>query len=295
VLIVTIDDDGAYPPWFLERLVNGYERTGCITCFRAKRAKRRGDGRFKPFLSWPGVQPTEESVSLFNYPLGSWGILYSPRHFSERVFDEAAMKASPTACEPWLYGKLIFAGRRRVFYGAASRCCARTKIVSGKSTPKNRMPDCVPCGSIWEPCSNPHANPALSNQTRGAPVRAGSRLSIRLRWIDVSAVAAARPDRRAREIAASLAHARALEAFLDTLAPFGVVIEDECDPGAEYFVDASGRVRFLCAVRSQSKEAPFGGDYQRGVCSEVGGVRLRCESPVRFILSAPAPRGRSGR
>jgi hypothetical protein len=62
VLIVTIDDDGAYPPWFLERLVNGYERTGCITCFRAKRAKRRGDGRFKPFLSWPGVQPTEESV-----------------------------------------------------------------------------------------------------------------------------------------------------------------------------------------------------------------------------------------
>ena len=110
VLIVTIDDDGAYPPWFLERLVNGYERTGCITCFRAKRAKRRGDGRFKPFLSWPGVQPTEESVSLFNYPLGSWGILYSPRHFSERVFDEAAMKASPTACEPWLYGNTYLRG-----------------------------------------------------------------------------------------------------------------------------------------------------------------------------------------
>ena len=47
------------------------------------------------------------------------------------------------------------------------------------------------------------------------------------KWIDVSAIAAARPDRRAREIAASLAHARALEAFLDTLAPFGVVIEDD--------------------------------------------------------------------
>jgi len=46
-------------------------------------------------------------------------------------------------------------------------------------------------------------------------------------WIDVQAVDAVRPLRREREIAASLAHAKALEAFLATDAPFGVVIEDD--------------------------------------------------------------------
>jgi len=129
--------------------------------------------------------------------------------------------------------------------------------------------------------AEPRSAPALASQSA-------------YEWIDVSAVAAARPDRRAREIAASLAHARALEAFLDTLAPFGVVIEDDAilAPNTSWMLLAG--YDFFVPFGHNRKKRPSEAIINVGMFRGRGrSLTLRVAGSLYPVC--PAPRGRSGR
>jgi hypothetical protein len=105
--IATVDDDVAYPPDLLERLVRGAEENrSVITCNRAHRVKRRPDGSLAPFRDWQFNVADEAArrPSTDIIPLGVGGILYPPRALHPMVDDaEMFQRLCPHGDDLWFY------------------------------------------------------------------------------------------------------------------------------------------------------------------------------------------------
>jgi hypothetical protein len=100
VIIVTIDDDTLYPPDFLERLLDAFERHHCIVAFSGRRMLVDQDTGPAPYEEWPRIEPPE-NTNLLNFPIGKDGILYCPAFFTRQVFDPIATTLSPNNDDIW--------------------------------------------------------------------------------------------------------------------------------------------------------------------------------------------------
>jgi hypothetical protein len=109
-IIVTVDDDVVYPPWFLRRLVEKSEKDTCC-CYLAKQMKYNRDGTPAPYITYPGVHRSTVTENLI--PIGAHGILYRPRMFTPRILrlNEYLVKASLTD-DLWVTVNLRIAGTR---------------------------------------------------------------------------------------------------------------------------------------------------------------------------------------
>lgn len=98
--IATVDDDRLYPVGWLSRLLDtAAESPQTIICGRG-RLMRVADGGFLPFGDWPFVELPAPSFLLF--PVGSWGVLYSPGALDPIVSDRALLeKLAPLDDDTW--------------------------------------------------------------------------------------------------------------------------------------------------------------------------------------------------
>lgn len=114
-VIVTADDDAVYPYDWLEALYSGYASTPQkIAAHRCRMMWFQG-WDLAPYKKWPLVSPENQGRlraefqtairdpfrDLFIFPTGMGGVLYSPRFFSELVFDKIFLKLSPFNDDIW--------------------------------------------------------------------------------------------------------------------------------------------------------------------------------------------------
>lgn len=99
--VVTADDDVLYPPWWLERLIEAYERQpNVIHCHRAHRMDV-GPWHFAPYSSWgPCRSPTPSHLNLIT---GVSGAIY-PAEFLRHVARQGTpfLASCPKADDIWL-------------------------------------------------------------------------------------------------------------------------------------------------------------------------------------------------
>lgn len=100
-LIITTDDDILYPEDFVERLYCAYvHNPNKIYFYRGHLMKVR-NGKILPYKDWD-LETELRTPSLFNFPTGCGGVLYSSSLIDDEVFNEDAfMKLAPTADDVW--------------------------------------------------------------------------------------------------------------------------------------------------------------------------------------------------
>ena len=114
--VVTADDDTAYPPGWLARLVAGRLATGAVTAWSGhpivvRRGAVAGYGR------WFGAA-LPEGPALRVLPIGKDGVLYSGRDFPPEMLDIATAQAiAPTADDLWLRWHMARVGVRAQVVG----------------------------------------------------------------------------------------------------------------------------------------------------------------------------------
>jgi hypothetical protein len=105
--IATADDDIAYPPDLIERLVDGVDpRRRVITCNRAHRMKRDPDGTIAPFGEWQFnvIDEAASQPSADLLPVGVAGILYPPGALDPIVADSRMFeRLCPHGDDLWFY------------------------------------------------------------------------------------------------------------------------------------------------------------------------------------------------
>ncbi|MFP4220646.1 MAG: hypothetical protein ACLFSH_08705 [Phormidium sp.] len=107
-LIVTADDDTAYPPWWLWQLYENYLKHNCVIGFRG-RVMGFQDEKLIPYRKWQ--KKITENPSMLNVPTGKDGVLYSPLHLYPTVRDiDAATHYAPKADDLWLKAHTLLAG-----------------------------------------------------------------------------------------------------------------------------------------------------------------------------------------
>jgi hypothetical protein len=108
ILIVTADDDTAYPPYFLNRLYVHYLKYRCVIGYRG-RAMRFDNGKLAPYKKWQ--KTIQENSSLLNVPTGKDGVLYSPLHFNPKILDiSLAQQHAPKADDLWVKVHTLLSG-----------------------------------------------------------------------------------------------------------------------------------------------------------------------------------------
>ena len=99
-LIATADDDTLYPPDWLSRLVEHYDRHRCIICYRGHRMVRDQKG-FVRYRRWMTSGLTD-NPDVHILPTGKDGILYDSSFFHPAVLNhQAALSLAPTADDIW--------------------------------------------------------------------------------------------------------------------------------------------------------------------------------------------------
>lgn len=107
-LIVTADDDTAYPRYFLSRLYEHYLKYRCVIGYRG-RTMRFDGGKLVSYKKWQ--KTIQENPSLLNVPTGKDGVLYSPLHFNPMTLDIAlAQQYAPKADDLWIKVHTLLAG-----------------------------------------------------------------------------------------------------------------------------------------------------------------------------------------
>lgn len=107
-VIVTADDDMAYPAFWLEKLLAVHEKKpDAIWAAMAR--------RFEPeraYCDWPSVETSAEpSVSGAIFAVGCGGVLYPPGSLDERTRDmRMAMRLAPTADDVWMWAMASLRG-----------------------------------------------------------------------------------------------------------------------------------------------------------------------------------------
>lgn len=115
--IITADDDLYYPPNWIRRLLEAYEKDSpSIVSLRAHLAKVGTDGALLPYREWDRrtdkLQANEKTEFIF--PTGVGGVLYFPGCFSSEVFDENALaELTPKADDVWFFWMARLAGTRQ--------------------------------------------------------------------------------------------------------------------------------------------------------------------------------------
>ena len=113
VLLVTADDDVAYPATWLETLVAGNLATpGCVVCGGGRRIAAR------PYRAWKKTRG-ETKPSLDMLPLGVYGVAWRPNHFTDRVFELATMRRTTARNDD-------------LWFAATRRQCVPVRVVDGE-------------------------------------------------------------------------------------------------------------------------------------------------------------------
>lgn len=114
--IATADDDLYYPADWLKVLVDGLGTDArVITCHRAHRVRRKGDGSFEPYVQWDfDVQDAAaRQASTDILATAGAGALYGPHCLDPRVTDPALFqRLSPHGDDLWFYWCARMAGTR---------------------------------------------------------------------------------------------------------------------------------------------------------------------------------------
>lgn len=107
-LIVTTDDDTAYPPYFLGRLYEHYLEYRCVIGYRGRTMQFDG-GKLVPYKKWQ--KTIQENPSLLNVPTGKDGVLYSPLHLNPKIINIAlAQQHAPKADDLWVKVHTLLSG-----------------------------------------------------------------------------------------------------------------------------------------------------------------------------------------
>ena len=103
-IVVTADDDQFYWMTWLDELVRAWSGSNKeIICHRAHKILTGKNGRPLPYLEWE-YQTLERSATPYLFPTGCAGVLYSPRCFSDAVFNHSLSSAlCPSGDDVWLY------------------------------------------------------------------------------------------------------------------------------------------------------------------------------------------------
>ena len=103
-LIVTADDDMFYPPDWLLKLYEAYQREPqYIHCYRAHLIEKESARQIKKYLDFFGKDKGVHGPSLWLFPTGVAGVIYPPHVFSGEVFNEDVFfKIVPTSDDIWL-------------------------------------------------------------------------------------------------------------------------------------------------------------------------------------------------
>ena len=100
-LIVTADDDTAYPTYFLSRLYECYLIHRCVIGFRGRVMRFDNNNNLFSYKQWP--KTIEVNPTLLNVPTGKDGVLYSPLYLNPDILDlPAAQQHAPKADDLWL-------------------------------------------------------------------------------------------------------------------------------------------------------------------------------------------------
>ncbi|NEQ71641.1 MAG: hypothetical protein F6K23_00245 [Okeania sp. SIO2C9] len=107
-LIVTADDDTAYPPWWLWQLYENYLKHGCVIGFRG-RVMSFDREKLISYKKWS--RNITNNPSMLNVPTGKDGVLYSPLHIYPRVRNiYVAKQYAPKADDLWLKTHTLLTG-----------------------------------------------------------------------------------------------------------------------------------------------------------------------------------------
>jgi len=99
-LIVTADDDTAYPPFWLKRLYDSYLTHRCVIAYRGRSMNFEGN-RLISYKRWS--KNIDANLSLLNVPTGKDGVLYSALSLNPDVLDiVTAQQLAPKADDLWL-------------------------------------------------------------------------------------------------------------------------------------------------------------------------------------------------
>ena len=117
--IITIDDDIAYYPDFLERLINTHKESPSDICaLRMHEMKIRDNGNILPYNNWRlCIEKCPEENRLAFFTTGG-GVLFPPHSLSDEVFNkDVYMSECATADDVWFNAMRILNGVKvtRVF------------------------------------------------------------------------------------------------------------------------------------------------------------------------------------
>ena len=99
-IIITADDDTAYPPDWITGLLSAHAHHDCVIGWRGH-AMAHDRHRWLPYEQWIETQP-QPGPSMFNIPTGKDGVLYQPDMLHEAVTDvKRAMSLAPTGDDLW--------------------------------------------------------------------------------------------------------------------------------------------------------------------------------------------------
>lgn len=108
-VIVTVDDDGLCPPWWLGRLLAAHRRyPRTVVAYRAWWVGL-DQGRLLPYESWG--KPTRRATGPRVFPTGVGGVLYPPASLDPTVANwPLAHRLAPGTDDVWFWAMRILAG-----------------------------------------------------------------------------------------------------------------------------------------------------------------------------------------
>lgn len=111
-MIITIDDDVAYPEWLVADMLAVYaQHPDSVLATQVLQMKRGEDGRFATIREWPYVEQETDDTSRF-FTEGFGGVLYPPHCFTDEVLrEDLFMQLCPTADDVWFNAMVRVAGR----------------------------------------------------------------------------------------------------------------------------------------------------------------------------------------
>ena len=87
--IITIDDDSAYKPDVVEKMVNAHKTHSTEICANSMReVKYEKDGGLQPYKDWPHSVNKCPDNNMLAFFLGVGGVLYPPHCFTDEVFNK---------------------------------------------------------------------------------------------------------------------------------------------------------------------------------------------------------------
>jgi hypothetical protein len=114
--IITIDDDVMYEYDLIERLINTHiDNPDKICACRMHRIVLEEENKPASYLKWKyGID--DEQVLPLNFPTGVGGILYPPKCFNQKVFnDKVFMDICPNADDIWFYAMALLNGTKSIW------------------------------------------------------------------------------------------------------------------------------------------------------------------------------------